>query len=202
MIVCGLFNCFAWIFLVTLIWLIFVVLVYLKIFLVNTPPLWNCTGITNGNIDGNVCSIFNICGVFLRIQSKPFRFFISRKTIFNVIRVKYLLFHKLFYLTGGHSCWCERTFIHWMAELFTLFIHTKITITCCLFLFRRDQSISPAFITIHTCSFFMFFNFIVARTYCIGAFQLHPINKSNYRLNCFVEVSNCFVDLLFNPFRM
>ena len=43
-------------------------------------------------------------------------------------------------------------------------------------------------------NFLMFIFYPVTRNRYVDAFQLLPIHLSNSRLNCFVEVPNCFVD--------
>ena len=98
-IACGLFNCFAHIFLITLIIIVFVVHIYLMIFFIPTSLfLWNCTFNIYGNIDSNVYSVFNICGALFRIRVEPFQLFSSHKTVFNVFVVKSILCHNIFYI--------------------------------------------------------------------------------------------------------
>ena len=48
-----------------------------------------------------------------------------------------------------------------------------------------------------TQSFFMFIGFLVAHNRYVNALRLLPINRSSYRLNCFIDMSNCFVGVFF-----
>ena len=66
------------------------------------------------------------------------------------------------------------------------------------FILRRVQSIFLTFIIIHTWSFFMFIRFRLTRNCCIDAFWIFSITWRNYRLNLFVDMSNCFVDAFFD----
>ena len=58
------------------------------------------------------------------------------------------------------------------------------------FLFRCARIIFLSLITICTQSFFMFIFFLVVRTSYVDALQFLLIHQSNFRLNCFIDVSN------------
>ena len=114
--------------------------------------------------------------------------------------IKFEYFHNLFHITNVRILCCARAFIHCIKEVFTTFIHTNITITLFFFHIRRSRSLFVALIIVRTQSFFVFTCFVVPRNRYVYAFQLHSIHQHNSRLNCFVGVSNCLIDIQFNYF--
>ena len=137
-----------------------------------------------GTIDGNFWNILKIRSALFWIRSISFQLFINHKKMSNVFKIRFLLCHNLCHITARQILWC-----------------TNITITWFLFLFRRSQSLFLSLITLCNQSFFLFILFLVARNCCVHGFQLLHMHVSNSRLHFFADVSNCFVDLLFNSFR-
>ena len=76
----------------------------------------------------------------------------------------------------------------------TVLININTTIAWFFFLFRRAQLIFLALITIHIQRLFIFVHIIVAPTCYVGALQFLPTHQCYSILNCFVVVSNFFVD--------
>ena len=92
---------------------------------------------------------FRICCTSFWLSSK-------HKTILNIFIAIFAFYNKLFHLTDGYICCCARAFIRWMAELFTVFIDTNITILWIFFIFRCARSLLFALGIIRTWSFFVF----------------------------------------------
>ena len=110
----GLFNFFALIFLITIFSPILVVSIYLTIFLIPAFFSRYYTGIIDGNIDGNVISVFNIYRALLQIRRETLRLFSNNKMISNVFIVIFVLCHKLFRITDEYICWYARVFMCWI----------------------------------------------------------------------------------------
>ena len=101
----GLFNCFARIFIITIIILIFFIHIYLVIsFIPTLIILGNYNVNIDSNIDGNFCSIFNIYSAIFRICIKLFLSSSYQKTMCNFFILRFVLFHKLFHITDGYNC--------------------------------------------------------------------------------------------------
>ena len=74
--------------------------------------------------------------------------------------------------------------------VFAAFIHANITITFRFFLFRRNQSLLLAIIIIRTWSLCISIRFLIEHSHYVDSFLL-------IIFNCFIDVSNCFVDAKF-----
>ena len=156
-------------------------------------------------INSNVRNVFKMCSNLFWIRCMSFWFLM--KTINMLLNVPvhgtyffYLIsvyFQNLFYLTDGLILFWKCSFMRWMKEGFNSFIHTNITITWFFIPFRCAWSVFLSLISIHTRSLFMFICFLVACNGYFYALQLLCIHLINFILNCFIDVSNCFVDEFF-----
>ena len=106
-----------------------------------------------------------------QIRCTSLQLYINHKTIFNVLIMIFLLYHKFFHLTDGYSCCCAHAFIPWVEEVFITFIHINITTKGFLFLFWRAQSLLFALNIVCNQSFFIFICIIIACSRSVDALQ-------------------------------
>ena len=202
-----LFNTFARVFLIILIYYIIIIRNELKIFLlvISIPILFSIseyTDTTNAFIVGNVQNVLKMWSDMFRIRCMYFWLLMTTINMFSHAQVYeiyflYLVlvyFHIIFHHTYVHILCRASAFIRWMEEVFTAFIHINITITW-FFFFQRCLKYFPR-PRYYSYSKFLYVYFsLVARMCYIDTFQLLPMHLSKSRFNCFIDVSNCFLTI-------
>ena len=144
-----------------------------------------------------------------RIRSTYFwLFMIKINMLYYVFKIIFLLCHKIFRITDRHILCCDNAFILWMEELFTVFIHTNITIMCFFFLFKRSKIIFLALVTIRNQNWLILFSFFLVYTCCVDTLPFLSIHQSHFILIFSVHLADCFFDAFcsvnvqFNSFGM
>ena len=139
------------------------------------------------------CSVPDTLHIFLILYKTINMFPYASVYATYFLYLGFVYFHNLFHITDGCILWCACAFIHWMKEVFTIFIHTNITITWFFFLLIRAQSISLTLFVIRTWRFFVFIRFLVVRNRCVDTFLFLPVHRSNSRL---IFLLTCTIVLL------
>ena len=173
----------------TLINIIFVVRIYLTILIILTSPPWVITlelsTLMFAASSKSTVICFEYASYLTDSLATIIRCQISSNPNLYCAIISYILLTDTAFDVHVHS------YIEW--NFFTTFVHANITITWFFFLFRISQSLFLTLITIYTRNFFVFILFLVVRTSYVDNFQFLTVYRSNYRLICFVDVSNCFV---------
>ena len=116
---CCLFNCFARVFLNTLVNLISILRIYLTIF--TNSVLLSLRNDTSP-IDVNVCNVFKLSSTLFHIQCTSYPIFLKNIKIFlhalvygtYLLYLIFLYFHNIFHLTDDCIMRCARSFICWI----------------------------------------------------------------------------------------
>ena len=117
--------------------------------------------------------------------------------LFHLFIFRFVVYYKLFHLSDRYRIFCACAFLHWVAEVFAVFIDTNITITGVFFPFRRSWSLFLASIIIRTWSSFKVIRFVVAHVCYIFALQFLPIHQSTSRLKILLTYSIVLLEHFF-----
>ena len=151
------------------------------------------------------CSVTDTTHVFL-VPYDNYQYNLACLGLWNVFVLSRSSISQQFLLSDWCSYIVLRMRVQMLNEIFfAAWIHNNITIAWIFFIFRHARSLFLALIIVCTRNF-IFICFLLERNRYIDAFLFLPIHRINYILNCFVDVSNCFVgvsclvDLRFNFF--